>query len=221
MDKKTRALQKQNNKNAKLLSKDSRAVFDDITVYLYTANVSFYNQAIVRRDVAQMLLEADERGEYARDVVGGDYRSFCDNIISELPELTSRERKLGFIGEIFTTIAALLVLWLAFYFINLFFGDRNWNQYLDVKFTDILFVLGVWAFEEVSFSKERFLNNGMRSVYISTLLLCVALFLGILDNAISSKVLFSVHVIAVAAIIAVLFAASMICENVLDKKSGS
>lgn len=59
-----------------------------------------------------MLLDADAQGRTAEDVLGADYRAFCDSVIAEAPPLTSRERLLIGLRGALLTACFLIIYWL-------------------------------------------------------------------------------------------------------------
>lgn len=78
MSKRTRLLLRENNAlESELSREEDREVLTDITVYLRTANISQYYQEKVRRDIWQMLVDGERRGETAREVLGEDHRRFA------------------------------------------------------------------------------------------------------------------------------------------------
>ena len=221
MDKRTRKLLRENNKSEKVLPKEASDLLTDIVLYLRSSNLSMYNQEIIRRDITQMLIEGDERGEYAKDIIGEDYQAFCDAIISSLPKPTAKEKRIAVFEQAFVSSFAMLILWVVYYLINLIGDFDKWNGRIEFSFDSALFVICSFVLVEIFENKNKLVNNGMTPLYINMLILCIALIAGILFEAVSVKVMFSVHIIVVVALIIILFAASTICENILDKKSGS
>ena len=77
----TKRLLRENNAFEKQLNPEFNAVLTDMVVYLRSAPVSEYNQELVRRDLGQMFLDAQRRGDSPADVIGEDYRQFCDQVL--------------------------------------------------------------------------------------------------------------------------------------------
>lgn len=221
MDKRTRKLLRENNKSEKVLPKEARNLLTDIVVYLRMTNLSMYNQEIIRRDITQMLIEGDERGEYAKDVIGEDYKVFCDAIISSFPEPTAKEKRLTLIEQTFAYASVLLTVLVIINLINLIGSFDNWNGKIEFPLSSVLAFFCTLALVEVFENKQKLVNNGMSSLYVVTLILCVVLLAGIFFEVVSGNVLFSVHILVIVPIIIALFAASIHIENILDKKSGS
>lgn len=221
MDKRTRKLLRENNKSEKVLPKEGRDALTEIVLYLRSSNISMYNQELVRRDITQMLIEGNERGEYAKDVIGEDYKAFCDTIISYLPEPTAKEQRLSVIENALTYTWVLLIVLVIFNLISLIGNFDEWNGKIVVPFSSMLTFFCTFTWIELFDNRQKLVNNGMVSLYVVTLMLCIVLAASIVFDAVSRKVLFSVHILVVVAIILALFVACTICENKLDKKSGS
>ena len=58
-----------------------------------------YEQEKVRRDIIQMLIDGEKRETSAREVIGEDYREFCDSIVAEIPHMSRKEKVLVFIRD--------------------------------------------------------------------------------------------------------------------------
>ena len=51
-------------------------------LYIRSANISVLSQEMVRRDLSEIILSAQSRGEKNTDVISGDLKEFCDEVIS-------------------------------------------------------------------------------------------------------------------------------------------
>ena len=112
MTRQTQLLQDENERSSDQLSRPTKQVFRQITQYIRTAPINGYQQECIRRDILQMLLDADAQGRTAEDVLGADYRTFCDSVIAEAPPLTSRERLLIGLRGALLTACFLIIYWL-------------------------------------------------------------------------------------------------------------
>lgn len=112
MTRQTQLLQDENERSSDQLSRPTEQVFRQITQYIRTAPINGYQQECIRRDILQMLLDADAQGRTAEDVLGADYRAFCDSVIAEAPPLTSRERLLIGLRGALLTACFLIIYWL-------------------------------------------------------------------------------------------------------------
>lgn len=96
MNRKTRELNRSNNALDKQISAENHEAFIDMICYLRGAKISEYHQELVRQDLTEMLLSAQERGENIREVIGEDYKGFCDSIIASLPPETPGQKIIVF-----------------------------------------------------------------------------------------------------------------------------
>ena len=113
MSRRVRKMLKENNELEQQLSDEGRKVLTDIVVYLRGVPVSMYEQEKVRRDITQMLIDGEKRGSFASDVIGEDYREFCDSIVEEIPHMDGKEKVLVLIRDTLPALIVLLVIWCA------------------------------------------------------------------------------------------------------------
>lgn len=111
MSRRVKEMLKENNELQEQLSDDGKKVLTDIVVYLRGVPVSMYEQERVRRDITQMLIDGEKRGSSAREVIGEDYREFCDNIVGEIPHMTWKEKMFVSVRDTLPAVAMLLVIW--------------------------------------------------------------------------------------------------------------
>ena len=112
MTRQTQLLQDENERSSDQLSRPTEQVFRQITQYIRTAPINGYQQECIRHDILQMLLDAEAQGRTAEDVLGADYRAFCDSVIAEAPPLTSRERLLIGLRGALLSACFLIIYWL-------------------------------------------------------------------------------------------------------------
>ena len=67
-------------------------------VYLRAADMTEYNQELVRADLIEMILDGQERGEDIQQVMGGCYKEICDEIIEAMPKRTKKEKLLYYLS---------------------------------------------------------------------------------------------------------------------------
>ena len=132
MNKQTKALLKENNELEKTLDKETVDILTDIVVYIRGASISEYNQELARRDITNMLIEGQERGETAAEVIGEDYKAFCDAVIAEMPQLTRKERAIYGVQTMCGCFGILLLIW------TLFKAPKNAFKYVEFSLGDII-----------------------------------------------------------------------------------
>lgn len=94
MRQETKALLEQNNQRETLLSPDFQSVLTDMVVYLRASRLSFSLQEQVRQDITDMFLAGQARGASPAEIIGMDYKVFCDTILQELPQNNRRTQTL-------------------------------------------------------------------------------------------------------------------------------
>lgn len=95
-------LRKENNKNDKLLSKENTLIMTDIVVYMRSSDLSDYDIEVIRRELYGMIYEAQLRNKSASQVIGDDYKSFCEELMKSGREKGAYEKFLerAYIGVV-------------------------------------------------------------------------------------------------------------------------
>lgn len=106
-----KAVLQENNDREKALSPDSQREMTDVVVYLRCQDLSLLQQEEVRRDLIAMVLAGEARGETMAQVIGEDYRSFCDEIVAALPRRSPVARVLSAIDSVLPALSILLGIW--------------------------------------------------------------------------------------------------------------
>lgn len=103
----TKILNQENNELDKRLTEENNVVMTDMVCYLRLANISEHDQEVVRHDLLQMVLSAQERGEDIKILIGEDYKSFCDEVIAALPQKSQKERVIDLIDILLLSTSIL------------------------------------------------------------------------------------------------------------------
>lgn len=128
MKRETKKLLKENGRREKLLSPASQTAMTDIVVYLRGCDLSMPHQEEVRRDIQEMVLEAEGRGETMDSVIGGDYRAFCDEIVSAFPPRSRKEKVLEQADILLSAWGILMVIWLVKSLVEILLsGGSDWH----------------------------------------------------------------------------------------------
>lgn len=114
MNKRARILRNENNKFEEKLSKETNDVLTDIVVYIRSTSISEYDQERVRRDIGEMLFEGERRGMSAAEIIGDDYKAFCDAVMCEVPKLSKAQRVMTAVQEVLAGVIVLLAIWSVF-----------------------------------------------------------------------------------------------------------
>lgn len=144
MNKKTKALNRKNNELDHQISAENNEAMTDLVCYLRGANISEYNQEVVRQDLLSMVLAAQSRGEDIKTVIGEDYQSFCDEVIAALPPRSLFERVLSYIDLLCLCVAILSVINIVlskdtFTLIGHVFTGKSLNFQLSISFSTLIF----------------------------------------------------------------------------------
>ena len=73
---KIKELNKKNNLLDKEILEENQEIFTDIICYIRSADLSDYDVEVVRRDLTEMIIEAQERGEKVTSLFSGDYKEY-------------------------------------------------------------------------------------------------------------------------------------------------
>lgn len=213
MSREARVLRDENNELEKQLDDKTNDILTDIVVYIRSANISDIDQENVRRDITQMLIDARGRGENA-DVIGGDYKAFCDAIIAEIPKMSTKKRVMTAIRDTLPALGLLIGIWVVFSVAEQIINGETWYV-TPVSVTDILggaAMLILATLIVVYITKNSFNAKPAALVclilLITAVVLCAALLL-------PSRIIFSPNIAADAALIIVIFAAHKIIDNKL------
>ncbi|TQI67320.1 hypothetical protein [Clostridium sp. KNHs216] len=91
-------LRKENNKKDKLLTKENNRLLTDMIVYLHSGNLCEYDIEIIRKELLGMALETQIRNDDFRNVVGENYKTFCDELMKNGRRKTKYERALEWLS---------------------------------------------------------------------------------------------------------------------------
>ncbi|WP_367925287.1 DUF1129 family protein [uncultured Ruthenibacterium sp.] len=105
-----RTIRDENNQLSTQLSPENQALETNLVVYLRASAANEYQQEKARRDILQMMLEGQARGDTMENVLG-DGKEFCDALIAELPPRTLHEKIVTFLGNGGLYLGILFVIW--------------------------------------------------------------------------------------------------------------
>ena len=213
MSREARVLRDENNELEKQLDDKTNDILTDIVVYIRSANISDIDQENVRRDITQMLIDARGRGENA-DVIGGDYKAFCDAIIAEIPKMSTKKRVMTAIRDTLPALGLLIGIWVVFSVAEQIINGATWYV-TPVSVTDILggaAMLILATLIVVYITKNSFNAKPAALVCLILLITAVALCAALL---LPSRIIFSPNIAADAALVIVIFAAHKIIDNKL------
>ena len=210
----TKQLMRENGAFERQLDPAFNAVLTDMVVYLRSAPVSEYNQELVRRDIGRMFLDAQRRGDSPADVIGEDYRQFCDQVLAEVPRLTVGERVLDGLSTSLICLGVWGVIWL----VNrglLAVVRGGWPD-LPVTVGDLLataLILAAAGYLFHAFSRAAF-SSSYAGLFVKVFLILAAM---LVVSRVFTAVLVHVHFGAVLAGIVLCFALGKVLERLAGR----
>ena len=217
MKKETKELLKKNNENEKHILEENDEIYTNMILYLRGANISEYNQEMVREDLIAMILDGQERGDDIQKVIGENYKEICDEIIAEIPKKTVKENvmyalmltlDIVWIVGVISVIKTLIIM-LAQNSKDMTFvfslGDLiSWGMIVFVAYLVVYYICST-TFRE----KERETNKVL-SFIIIWFVCCIILCAIILPSLLIKVTIFSVHIGVAALIFGAIFVISRI-----------
>lgn len=85
---KLKKLQKENTLLEGRIDNSNNQTYTDMIVYLRGASISPYHQELIRNDIVNMLLEAQERQASLVSVFGEDRHDFINQVIKSTPKIS-------------------------------------------------------------------------------------------------------------------------------------
>ena len=213
MSKRTKELLRANNALDAQLNKDNQQVMTNIVVYIRSANISEYEQELVRRDIMHMLLNAQAEGRTAEDVLGEDAQAFCEAVIAALPPRSQKERLLDSVRNVLLAFVVLGVIWLAYGVIDMV-GAQDW-PYLPLTLGDVIgqvLILAAAFYIFHSISRHAF-DDKLGKLFV---LVFVVLAASLLASIYLTTFLCSVHIAVVAGVLVVCFLAFKLLDACVD-----
>lgn len=192
-----------------------------MVVYIRAANISPYDQEKVRRDMTEIILDGEHRGAPIKDVIGEDYRLFCDDVIAEIPKLTGRTRILSFCRDLFLLTSMLLALWLFFQCVQQMIKPSTW-PYVTLTAGNLIRGLLILALSTAlvqAICKNAFRTDAgpkKKEAFLFFLLLFFAMLLCMGANVFITYPIASIHLLLALGGIALLFILYKILDTKLD-----
>ena len=218
MNRKTKKLLQENNLLEEQLTRENNRAMADIVVYLRASNTTAYQQECVRRDITGMVLEGQRRGAPMEEVIGEDYKAFCDAVLAEVPKRTGWQRVLSAVANGCLYVDILAVIWLVFGAIGWLLGEGGW-PWLTVTAGNLVAlaaILGASIGLVEYICKNSFDENLGKSQVIPVLL--VPLVAGLVAGSVLLRgvVLFRMHFLLALGLIAALYGVHKVLEEKVD-----
>ena len=202
MSKRTKELLRANNALDAQLNKDNQQMMTNIVVYIRSANISEYEQELVRRDITHMLLDAQAEGRTAAEVLGEDAQAFCDEVIAALPPRPAGERALDALRTGLLAFVVLAVCWLVFSAVDAI-AEQHWPYFPltvgDVISQALIFVTAFIIFRGIS---RHTFDDKLGKLFV---LIFGVLAASILASIFLTQFLCNVHILVFATVLVICF----------------
>lgn len=100
MRQETKELLEQNNQQETLLSPDFQSVLNHMVTYLRATRLPDSLQEQARQQITQLFLAGQEKGTSPAEVIGMDYKAYCDTLLGQFPQNNRRTRMLCTIRDV-------------------------------------------------------------------------------------------------------------------------
>ena len=206
MNKTTKQLLEENNQREKELSPDNQKVLTDIVAYLRGSSTPILQQEQVRRDITEMLLEGEARGQSAQTIIGTNYQAFCDEILAELPKRSMKQRIVYALSTVSLSAAVLLSIRLVFFLVEAPFQNRAFTPWFPMTLGQFLggIMLITYSYSLVEhICRNSFEDRNPSRLQVISFFVCIGLFF--ILRIFLRQTLFFLHAGIAALLIAVLF----------------
>ena len=206
MNKATKQLLEENNQREKELSPDNQKVLTDIVAYLRGSSTPILQQEQVRRDITEMLLEGEARGQSAQTIIGTNYQAFCDEILAELPKRSMKQRIVYALSTVSLSAAVLLSIRLVFFLVEAPFQNRAFTPWFPMTLGQLLggIMLISYSYSLVEhICRNSFEDRNPSRLQVISFFVCIGLFF--ILRIFLRQTLFFLHAGIAVVLIAVLF----------------
>ena len=206
MNKATKQLLEENNRRGEQLTPENQKILLDIVAYLRGSSASTYQQELVHRDILDMLQEGEARGQTAAQVIGEDYQTFCDEILTELPKRNMKQHIVYALSTVSLSAAGLLSIWLVFRLFEAPFQNRPFTPWLPMTLGQLLggIMLIAYSYGLVEhICRNSFEDRDPSRLQVISFFVCIGLFFIFCVSL--QQIMFYLHAGIAALLIAVLF----------------
>lgn len=117
MNKEARKLRRENNDTISFLNWKYQKIFRKIDTYIYARDIFYMDRENIRRDIINMLYEGQKRNQPVNEIIGDDYKMFCDAFLSSVDVMTKKDK---IIKHLSMLVLAAAVSLLFIPFVNIF-----------------------------------------------------------------------------------------------------
>lgn len=217
---------KENYENSKSLTKENDAVYTDIVCYIRGSSMEEVKQEEIISDILEMLLRGQGENKNINEIIGNDYKEFCDSIIEASGSKKSMKSELGGFARLagycflFMLTLDFITTYLPMAINKKQFID-NYSITLNNILVPIIIIVASYAIvmyitkNSFKLSKTRFskLQNFIFGAVVAAIFLGIG-FLGVLAGKV---VLFKISTAIIIAVL-MIFWMYMLIKTILRKK---
>lgn len=189
---KVKKLRKENNELEENcnLSEQADEALTNIIAYIRGARITEYQQELVRRDITSMIIDGEKRGLSVQEIIGDNYKDFCDNVIAEIPKMTTKEYVLYNLGFVFSALGWAILA----YGIYIIFSNQTPIVPVSIGWITEMALLTILAIVLVRYiCKTAFDDSGSDSKIV-TAIIFIAILLTLILLIVFNKPLFHIHI---------------------------
>lgn len=217
-----------NNKLDEQINEENQPLFTDMICYIRSANISGVSQEMVRHDLTEMILSAQSRGENIKDVIGEDFKEFCDEVILNLPSKTRRKKWIERLDTLCLCISILGAINIVFSldFINMIKNiilKQPLNYDIHVSTGMVISVIliitaSVFIVDMITKNalKKENESNRVKSVLGGGAIAVALMVLFILTWKLGKQILFSINIFLAIAVIIVFFIVHKVFSQIIS-----
>lgn len=110
MNRKARKLNRENKEQDRYLNGKYEQVMTDMICYLRGADITEYQVELIRKDLLEKFIDAKNKNKDIEEIVGEDYKAFCDQILESVPKRTKKEKCISLLSTIFLCAGILTLI---------------------------------------------------------------------------------------------------------------
>lgn len=222
MSKKVLQLRKRNNQMEEKLSYENQDILTDIVVYLRTSGISNYQQETIRQDIITMMIDGETRGLDMHDVIGDNYKEFCDNIIQEIPKRSLKEKVLVLLSDLSLYCWVTILVW---FLVGLFntMTEENTLPFIVLSLGDfiyyaLLMFVSIFMIDYIGRNSFDLKTNHVlsRSKKQFIFIIIANIFIMAISRTIFKQVVFQIHMVVVIVVLIGLFVIYKILNEKYD-----
>lgn len=137
MNKKVKKMMDENERREQAITAENQEAYTDMIVYLRVSRISDFHQEQVRGDIIDMITDGQSRGQSMEEIIGDDYRVFCDAVIDAFPPKGLKEKFLDAADITCLCLAILGIIHMGFNIIENILMKKDLLSY-SISASDVL-----------------------------------------------------------------------------------